>query len=112
MPDSGFNLPKSLKVVLKLGFNMLMVVFALYFLSGFADSIKASRAINNRFNAVQIQKGKVGTKTVINLPHLGYWPKTKYGINNGLDDIGNNPDVWPNAGYKMNFGVRGVRLKD
>jgi hypothetical protein len=77
--------------------------------NGFYDSIKSSKAINERYAYIRENAKKARkNKTIIQLSSLTYSPQTKYSVNYQLEDIKNGKDSWPNNLYIDYFNIPGV----
>lgn len=102
------NLPltvKKIRAIYTFGFS-LVVLFCFFQVSnGLYDSLKSDKSIYNRYSYIKQQK-KENNDEIIKISPLSYAPQTKYSINYGLSDIGNNPMEFPNYGYFIYFGVK------
>lgn len=43
---------------------------------------------------------------------LSYQPQSRFSINYGLEDIDEDEHAFPNSGYQVYFGIKGIILKD
>lgn len=90
--------------------QMAFVVAAIFsFFPGFTDLYHANAALKTRYSYIQ-QQAATG-KQHIKVPPLYYYPATKYAINYNAQELGKNPDIFPNAGYAHYFQVKGITLK-
>lgn len=105
LPDNFQNLSKGSKVFLESLLSFTIIYFGITGFNGLVDSLSSDHAINQQYTVIENEK-KNSKKDVLSVPHISYSPQTKYSIDYGLEQIGNNPNTFPNIGYNIKFGVK------
>lgn len=109
LPDSFQNLSKGNKIFLESLLSLTIIYFGITGFNGLVDSLSSDCAINQQYTIIENEKQN-NKKDVLSVPRISYSPQTKYSIDYGLEQIGNNPNTFPNVGYNIKFGVK-VRTK-
>lgn len=104
LPDSFQNLSKGSKVFLESLLSFTIIYFGITGFNGLVDSLSSDHAVNQQYTIIENEK-RNSKKYVLSVPHISYSPQTKYSIDYGLEQIGNNPNIFPNIGYNIKFGV-------
>ncbi|WP_278507217.1 DUF3329 domain-containing protein [Ligilactobacillus animalis] len=101
-----YKWPKMINQLLTIG---VFITAFLMLPNGIYDSLKSSRAINERYTLIR-EVAKNQPNQVITVPKLSYEPQTKYSVNYQLMDVSKDSEAWPNELYKDYFKIKGVRL--
>lgn len=76
---------------------------------GTIDAHKANLSIKERYN--YIIKKSPNTDAIIHVERLSYYPKTKFSVNYGLEELTyDKPHTFPNEGYNKYFNLKGIVL--
>lgn len=94
-------------------FQGSITLFAVYTLAigiiGINDSLHSDHVIQTQYAQIQQLQKKKGEDQIITVKPLSYQPTTKYSIDYGLQQIGKNPNVFPNQGYNIKYGIKGIK---
>lgn len=89
--------------------SALLVVTLFTAVVGLKDYYYSSQAIKARYDFVESQ---IDSSDRIEAQELSYQPQSRFSINYGLEDIGEDEYAFPNSGYQVYFGIKGIILKD
>ncbi|RRG04292.1 MAG: hypothetical protein DUD28_08515 [Lactobacillus sp.] len=112
LPNELIDLDRFSKMFIELIAICLLSYSGLTISNGLIDSMKADRAIRASYDSILKKRAVSGSNKIIKIPRLNYLPTTKYAINYGLEEIGKDPNEFPNLGYQKAFRVKGVILYD
>lgn len=111
LPSNITDLPRGVRGF----FQGSITLFAVYTLAigiiGINDSLHSDHAIQTQYAQIQQLQKKKGEDQIITVKPLSYQPTTKYSIDYGLQQIGKNPNVFPNQGYNIKYGIKGIKTK-
>ena len=111
LPSNITDLPRGVRSF----FQGSITLFAVYTLAigiiGVNDSLHSDRAIRAQYAQIQQLQQQRGKNQVFTVKPLSYQPTTKYSIDYGLQQIGKNPNAFPNLGYNIKYGIKGVKVK-
>lgn len=111
LPSSIAELPKGIRSLFQ-GWTTLFMAYTLAMgIIGVNDSLHSDRAIQTQYTQIQQLQKQKGKNQVLTVKPLSYQPTTKYSIDYGLQQIGKNPNVFPNQGYNIKYGIKGIKTK-
>lgn len=111
LPSSIADLPREIKSFFQGGITLFVVYTLAIGIIGINDSLHSDRAIRAQYAQIQQLQKQKGKNQVLIVKPLSCQPTTKYSIDYGLQQIGTNPNVFPNQGYNIKYGIKGIKTK-
>lgn len=111
LPPRIADLPRGIRSFFQGGITLFAVYTLAIGIIGVNDSLRSDHAIQAQYAQIQQLQKQKGKDRILTVKPLSYQPTTKYSIDYGLQQIGTNPNVFPNLGYNIKYGIKGVRVK-
>lgn len=111
LPPRIADLPRGIRSFFQGGITLFTVYMLAIGIIGVNDSLRSDHAIQTQYAQIQQLQKKKGGDQIITVKPLSYQPTTKYSIDYGLQQIGKNPNVFPNQGYNIKYGIKGIKTK-